>query len=124
VDINPDNSLERRAMNKDHEIIVASESGLTIHSFSDISDAISACFGSRGLILTLNDLSPEFFDLRTGLAGEIFQKFINYNLRLAIVLPDTKAYGERFGELAYEHAKHNAVRFVSSVEEARVWLSA
>jgi hypothetical protein len=111
-------------MNEEHTIIIASASGVAIRSFSDISDALSACFGSGGLILTENDLSPEFFDLRTGIAGAMFQKFINYHLRVAIVLPDASLYGERFSELAYEHASHNAIRFVSSVDEAKAWLSA
>jgi hypothetical protein len=35
------------------------------------------------------------FDLRNGLAGELFHKFTNYKQRVAIVLPDFEAYGER-----------------------------
>jgi len=30
-------------------------------------------------------LDPAFFQLRTGLAGEILQKFVNYRVRLAIL---------------------------------------
>src|SRR5215475_5067428 len=111
-------------MSEEQNIIIASESGVSIQSIKDISDALSVSFGSKGLILTERDLSPEFFELRTGLAGELFQKFINYNLRVAIVLPNTRAYGDRFSELAYEHATHNSIRFVPSMEDARAWLSA
>ncbi len=110
-------------MNEQRRIVVASESGLSIRSFSDISDALGACIGTAGFILTENDLAGEFFDLRSGLAGELFQKFINYKLRVAIVLPDPEAYGERFSELAYEHASHNMIRFVRSKDEAKAWLS-
>jgi Domain of unknown function (DUF4180) len=98
-------------------------SGISIRSFSDIPDAIAACFGTAGLILTEDDLAPEFFDLRTGLAGELFQKAMNYKVRIAIVLPDPKAYGERFSELAYEHASHEAIRFFRSKDEAIDWLT-
>lgn len=109
-------------MNEERKIIIASDSGICIRSLNDISDALGACLGAEGLILTENDLAREFFDLRSGIAGELFQKFINYKLRVAIVLPDPGAYGERFSELAYEHKSHNMIRFVSSTDEAKAWL--
>jgi hypothetical protein len=111
-------------MNEEHRILIASDSGISIRSFSDIPDAIAACFGTDGLILTEDDLAREFFDLRSGLAGELFQKFTNYKLRAAIVLPDPEAYGERISELAYEHKSHDLIRFVRSKDEAEAWLCA
>src|SRR5262245_62106033 len=109
-------------MNEGRRILFASDSGISIRSFGDIHDAISACFGSDGLILTEDDLAREFFDLRSGLAGELFQKFTNYKLRVAFVLPEPEAYGERISELAYEHKSHNMIRFVRSKDEAEAWL--
>jgi hypothetical protein len=109
-------------MNEERRIIIASDSGISIGSFGDIPDALGACIGAAGLILTETDLAREFFDLRSGLAGELFQKFINYKLRVAIVLPDPEAYGERFSELAYEHTSHSMIRFVRSEDEAKAWL--
>jgi hypothetical protein len=109
-------------MNEERRIIIAADSKIHIRSLNDISDALGICIGAGGLVLTENDLSPEFFDLRSGLAGELFQKFINYNVRVAIVLLDTDAYGERFSELACEHRTHSMIRFVSSADEAKAWL--
>jgi len=109
-------------MNQGRRILIASDSGISIRSFSDISDALAVCLGAAGLILTESDLAPEFFDLRSGLAGELFQKFTNYQTRVALVLPDPEAYGERFGELAYEHTSHSLIRFVRSQDEAKAWL--
>jgi len=109
-------------MENERRIVVASDSGISIKTSGDISNALGACFGTQGLMLTEHDLAPEFFDLRTGLAGELFQKFINYNLRVAIVLPNPEAYGERFRELAYEHSSHGIIRMVRSEEEAKAWL--
>ena len=109
-------------MNEERRILIASDSGIAIRSFSDISEALGACLGSAGLVLTENDLAPAFFDLRSGFAGELFQKFINYRLRVAIVLADPEAYGERFSELAYEHTSHSMIRFVRSKGEAKAWL--
>jgi hypothetical protein len=109
-------------MNEARRIVIASDSGISIGSFTDNSEALGACIGTDGLVLTENDLAPEFFDLHSGLAGELFQKFVNYKLRIAIVLPDPDAYGERFSELAYEHRSHNMIRFVGSQDEAIAWL--
>jgi hypothetical protein len=109
-------------MNEEQRVLVASDMGISIRSLSDISDALGACLGSEGLILTEDELSEEFFDLRTGLAGELFQKFINYRLRLAIVLADPEASGKRFSELSREHRSHSLVRFFRSKDQAEVWL--
>lgn len=109
-------------MNEERRILIASDSGISFRSLSDVSDAIGACLVAEGLILTENDLAREFFDLRTGLAGELFQKFTNYKIRVAIVLPDPEAHGERFSELAYEHRSHRMIRFVRSKDEAKAWL--
>ena len=94
----------------------------TIRSVSDIPGALGASIKQGGLVLTEADLCPEFFDLRTGLAGEVLQKFVNYRARLAIVLPDPRAHGERFSELVHEHRSHAAVRFFGSESDARRWL--
>jgi hypothetical protein len=110
-------------MNENRRILVASDSGISIRSFGDISDAIGAGIESEGIILTEDDLACEFFDLRSGLAGELFQKCVNHGIPLAIVLPDPEAYGERISELAYEHKSHSLIRFVRSKNEAESWLS-
>ena len=109
-------------MDETRRLIDASESGLCLRAFSDIPALVGDCIGSDGLILTEQDLDPQFFDLSTGLAGEAFQKFINYRIRVAIVLSDTGVYGQRFAELANEHKSHNMIRFVSSLDEAKTWL--
>jgi hypothetical protein len=94
-----------------------------IRSLSDINDAIAASIGRASVVVREQDLCPEFFDLRTGFAGEFFQKFVNYRVRLAVVISDPSAYGERFGELVFEHATHGSVRFFRVEEDARQWLT-
>lgn len=98
-------------------------SGVEIRSVGDIADALIASIDGGGLLLDEAHLAPEFFDLRSGLAGEVLQKFTNYRARLAIVVSDPAAYGSRFGELVYEHRTHSAVRFFDSEQAARRWLA-
>ncbi|GAA5512122.1 hypothetical protein Dcar01_00836 [Deinococcus carri] len=105
-------------------IRTAGELGVALRTPADVGELIGAAYDLDGLILTEADLAPEFFRLRSGLAGEAFQKFTNYRIRVALVLPDFAAHGERFAELAHEHAAHSLIRFLQTEEEARNWLEA
>lgn len=94
------------------------------HGVNDISTVIGQAFGSHGrVLLRENELGPDFFDLRTRLAGELFQKCMNYNLRLAVVVAEPARYGDRFRELVYEHGRHGNIRFFSDEVAALDWLS-
>lgn len=95
-----------------------------IRSLADIADAISRGLEQGALLLDESNLCEEFFDLRSGLAGELFQKSVNYQTPLAIVISDAKKHGDRFNELVHEHRRHPFVRFFPSEPEARAWLEA
>ena len=109
-------------MNPEARVVIASEVSLRVRSIRDVSDALGAVYGADGLLLTEIDLSPEFFDLRSGIAGELFQKFTNYHIHLAVVVNNLEVYGERFAELAFEHRNHKLIRFFETVEAAKSWL--
>jgi hypothetical protein len=94
-----------------------------IRSVDDISAAISASVDRGGLVLDEKDLNPEFFDLKTGFAGQVLQKFTTYRTKLAVIVKDPAAYGGRFSELAYEHRLHASVRFFTAEQTARQWLA-
>jgi hypothetical protein len=98
--------------------------GLSIQSSGDIARAIEVGLESRGLLLNEGDLARPFFDLKTGLAGDLFQKCVNYRIPLAIVIADETAHGDRFAELVREHKSHPTVRFFSTPGAAASWLSA
>ncbi|HEX2863751.1 MAG TPA: DUF4180 domain-containing protein [Deinococcales bacterium] len=88
----------------------------------DLLDAMGQTEGLAGLLLTETDLAPAFFELRTGVAGEVFQKATNYRLPLAVVVPDPARHGERFADLASEHRAHNLIRFFTDETAALAWL--
>jgi Domain of unknown function (DUF4180) len=108
---------------EDPNILVAADSNVRLETAQDIPDLIGACWGMDGLILQETDLASSFFDLRSGLLGELFQKCTNYNLRLAMVLLEPAVHGERFSELVHEHRAHKLIRFFASMKEAKTWLS-
>lgn len=100
----------------------AAELGLQIDRLEDIQALLGVAYSLDGLILHETELGPEFFRLSSGVAGELFQTFVNFRLPVAVVVADFSAHGKRFAELAHEHSRHGGVRFVHSDEEARRWL--
>ena len=106
----------------ERSFVVAANLGLSILSLEDIAEVIRQSYGSSGLLLTQQDVAPEFFDLHSGWAGELFQKCTNYQVRLALVLPHPERYGERVSELAYEHRRHKLICFFDTDAGARAWL--
>lgn len=70
------------------------------------------------VILHEKNITPDFFDLKTGIAGEILQKFSNYRVRLAIV-GDFSAYqSQSIKDFIFESNKLRQINFVKSNEEA------
>lgn len=74
--------------------------------------------GSRDIIIREEQINPEFFDLKTGLAGDILQKFFNYEVRLAIVGDFARYESKSLRDFIYESNRHGRINFVSSREEA------
>lgn len=74
--------------------------------------------GATSIIIPENCITPEFFDLSTGLAGEILQKFSNYNLHLAIVGDFSKYVHKSMRDFIYESNKHGQINFVVTIDEA------
>jgi hypothetical protein len=73
------------------------------------------------LLLCARNLPKEFFDLKSGVAGMILQKFMNYHLTVAIVVPAEQITG-RFKELALEASGNQHLRVFTKLEKAREWL--
>lgn len=70
------------------------------------------------IILHQKDITPEFFDLKNGLAGEILQKFSNYRVRLAIVGDFSIYTSQSISDFIFESNKVKQINFVKSVDEA------
>ncbi|RNL91327.1 DUF4180 domain-containing protein [Sinomicrobium pectinilyticum] len=75
--------------------------------------------GAECIIIQKKHLVPEFFELQSGIAGEILQKFSNYNARLAIVGNFEDVTSKSLKDFIYESNKTGRINFVSTLEEAR-----
>ena len=97
-------------------------SDLTVSSKLD--DLLGRSFSQSGrLTLDEVELGDDFFDLSTGFAGELMQKFVNYDQRLAIVVKDFSLYSTSFQDLVREHRDHPNIRFFNSDTEAQAFLA-
>lgn len=74
--------------------------------------------GAGKMIVYEHQLTPEFFDLKTGLAGDVLQKFSTYQVQLAIVGDFVKYTSRSLKDFIYESNKRKQINFVSSLAEA------
>jgi hypothetical protein len=79
--------------------------------------------GTNRFLLDEQNFAPAFYDLKTGFAGEVFQKLSNYGSRLAIVGKFESVRSPRFRELMMESNKGSHVRFAGTRDEAIEWLA-
>ncbi|WP_144120003.1 DUF4180 domain-containing protein [Catellatospora sichuanensis] len=97
-------------------MLVRDGDGLPVTSVQDALDLIGATFGCADTVaVAAHLLTDDFFTLGTGLAGEIMQKFVNYQVRFVIV-----------GDVSAHLARSNALRaFVYESNRGRhVWFTA
>lgn len=104
-------------------IICQPGSGL-ISTERDILDLLSYGYGMDQIRLIVHsiDLHPDFFNLKTGLLGNIFLKLSNYRVKTAFIVEMNKIESERFHELIYEHKRSREIRFFENLASAEQWL--
>lgn len=70
------------------------------------------------LIIHSGSLHPDFFDLKTRLAGGVLQKFSNYRMKLSVVGEFTDIKSKSLRDFIRESNRTGIITFVSSMEEA------
>ena len=96
-----------------------------INNVQDVLDLFGELYGQYydGIILYERNITPDFFDLQTRLAGEILQKFSNYHIRLVIVGDWSKYTSRSLEAFICESNRGKTVNFSSSPTEALELLS-
>jgi PadR family transcriptional regulator, regulatory protein AphA len=74
------------------------------------------------VLLYAANFAESFFDLKSGLAGAILQKFANYHLKVALVIPSDFIQG-KFKEFILETNRGNHFRAFHHKNDAEVWLT-
>jgi hypothetical protein len=99
--------------------------GLLIREIQDGVNLVGEMYfqGYDRIILHEQNITPEFFDLKNGMAGEILQKFSNYRIRCSIVGDFSKYTRKSIRDFIFESNKTGWITFAGSVEEALKRLS-
>ena len=74
--------------------------------------------GFDKIILHEENIVPEFFDLKTKLAGEVLQKFVQYRMPLAVVGDFSKYTSKSLRNFIYECNQGRQVNFVQELSSA------
>ena len=100
------------------------ENTVCLDSEEGAMDLTALCLenGTDRLLLPGSNIGERFFDLKSGLAGAVLQKFSNYSVRMAAVIPREKLSG-RFGEMALEANRGRNIRFATDKAEAVGWIT-
>jgi len=103
------------------DIAIVSNSGILINDVQSALDFIatvqyeSSC---NRVILSKSAVCEDFFHLSTKLAGEILQKFVNYDVKIAFV-GDFSVYSSKsLNAFIYESNKGKNVFFFSDEKQA------
>ena len=75
------------------------------------------------ILVLAEHFPPEFFDLKTGFAGELLQKLENYGIRVAAVFPTEDGYPQRFREFLVEARRGPRFRAFTARDDAERWLT-
>lgn len=76
--------------------------------------------GFDKVIINEKNITPDFFDLKNGIAGEILQKFTQYRMPLAIIGDFSRFTNasKSLTDFIYESNKGRQINFLASVDEA------
>ena len=99
---------------------------IIINNVEDGTDLVGNAYyqGCEKMIICKDNITPDFFDLKTKLAGEILQKFSNYRVRLVILGDFSKVESKSLQDFIRESNKGKLVNFLQSKDEAVRRLSA
>lgn len=103
------------------KVAIVDEDGIVIATAQDALDLMATAFhvlGCNKLLVPKENICREFFDLKTGLAGEILQKFTNYHIRLAIVGDFSNIQSKALRDFIYESNNGSQLFFVETRDEA------
>lgn len=104
-----------------HRCVVADAEGPDIRDGEGARALIEDALGDRAsvIVVPVGRLDGSFFQLRSGLAGEVLQKAANYGLRFAVV-GDVSAYvaaSEAFRDLVVESERGTSILFAPDLPE-------
>jgi len=105
----------------DIEIAVVNSNEILIKDVQSALDFIATVdyeTGCNRIIIYKSAIREDFFDLKTRLAGEVLQKFVNYNIKIAIVGNFSVYSSKSLKDFIYESNKGRDIFFLSDEKQA------
>jgi hypothetical protein len=97
-------------------VLECSPAGPLLRTEKDALDVIQEALSQRApwIAIPMHRLDPGFFELRTRIAGEVLQKFVNYQRKVAILgdFTELAANSESLRALIYESNRGDAIWFL------------
>jgi hypothetical protein len=104
-------------------VLVCAAEGPALRSTQDALDVLGEAFGAQAawVAIPVERLHLDFFRLRTGVAGEIVQKFAQYGIGLAVVgdIAEQIASGTALRDFVRESNRGRALWFVDDLVQLR-----
>ena len=75
-------------------------------------------YDCRRIIVHKENLNDIFFDLKTGLAGDVLQKFSNYDVRLAIIGDFSEFSSKSLQDFIRECNQRKKILFLEDIDSA------
>jgi hypothetical protein len=112
--------IETYQLSKDTKAAEVISESIIISTIEDSLNLMADLYyqGFDAIILHEKNITPLFFDLKTGIAGDILQKFSNYRMRLAIVGYFAAYQSKSFQDFVFESNKNKQINFVGTLEDA------
>lgn len=112
--------LEFKEIKAGHKIGILDTESQPIQKVQDMIDILGDCYYNQcaGVIIPGDLLGDDFFELKTGFAGEILQKFSNYRMKLAVIGNFAEIKSRSLQDFIRESNRLKSVNFVASMEEA------
>jgi hypothetical protein len=102
------------------DIVEISGDTIFFENPDDIDDIFGIFFTTKcsAVLLKKENITGDFFNLSTGIAGEILQKFSNFKKRMAIIGNFDDVESKSLKDFIYESNKTGQILFVKTIEEA------
>lgn len=118
--------METVSINDGIVAIISAQDAQIIDGQSALDAVMSASYSSNTNLIAIEKaaLAADFFDLKTGIAGDILQKFINYHIKAAVFGDFSSYQSEALKALMRESNRGKDFFFCETREEALEKLSA
>ena len=108
--------------NGNSKVAIVDSSDIVIHDVQDALDLMASISyhnnGCYKIMINKSNITKDFFELKTRLAGDVLQKYANYNVKLAIVGDFVEYNSKSLKDFIYECNNGKQIFFLKDKQDA------